>query len=307
MSKKMNWCLGVLILLICTAFVFMTIRDRAEIRQLEQDLAAAEKLKKDLTQQPKADNKPPGASPNGHLHDGERHDDQPPSIVVRGDAMANPDVIDRKAAVALAKSLPRLSGGKKLPLVVELENPVIGSGVPIRTVDGDGIDIDWEALSADELATAIQLIKQEQIPLPEGYYYRILMSSDPLLDERGFPILHKKGEPFISLRWVTDFRPPPDVYAEYKALSKRYFMLKGRGGSSPELKFVSAQIDELEARPEYRGPLPVMWQVSTDGAATDEEVHAQKQRAYRKMEPIKKDLFRQMGYDYIYYGDYQGW
>lgn len=43
MYKKLIWGLGVLALLICTAFVFMTVRNLTEMRQLETELAAAEK------------------------------------------------------------------------------------------------------------------------------------------------------------------------------------------------------------------------------------------------------------------------
>lgn len=61
MQKKMLWGLGVLVLLICTAFVFMTVRNFAEIRQLKEETAVVEKPleARDEPTQPIADNKPP--------------------------------------------------------------------------------------------------------------------------------------------------------------------------------------------------------------------------------------------------------
>lgn len=77
MSKKLYWGLGVLVLLLCTAFVWMTIHNRAEIRQLKQDAA---KLAQEQpgTEQPVADNRPPPPGKTfeggGHWHNGEWHD-----------------------------------------------------------------------------------------------------------------------------------------------------------------------------------------------------------------------------------------
>ncbi len=65
MSKKMIWGLGVLALLLGTAFVFITLQDRAEIRQLEKELADAKELEKHMKQQPSADNKPPQKAKDG--------------------------------------------------------------------------------------------------------------------------------------------------------------------------------------------------------------------------------------------------
>ena len=69
MYKKLTWGLGVLALLISTAFVFMTVRYRADIRQLKEEAAEAEKLSEDrnkhLAQQPDVGNKPPQEAKDG--------------------------------------------------------------------------------------------------------------------------------------------------------------------------------------------------------------------------------------------------
>ncbi len=83
MSRKLYWALGVLIVLFGTAFVFVTIHDRAEIRQLKQEAAAAEKMwadhkkAKQAAQTPMDYTKPPPGKTfanGGHWHNGEWHD-----------------------------------------------------------------------------------------------------------------------------------------------------------------------------------------------------------------------------------------
>ncbi len=62
MQKKMLWGLGVFVLLICTAFIFMTVRNRAEIRQLKKEYAVTEKPSEDGNKRKpveKADEQPP--------------------------------------------------------------------------------------------------------------------------------------------------------------------------------------------------------------------------------------------------------
>ncbi len=83
MSKRMIWGLGVLMLLIVTVFVFMTVRDRAEIRQLKKEAAEAEKLLEESTKQQEVQTPidytkpPPGKTfaNGGHWHNGEWHDE----------------------------------------------------------------------------------------------------------------------------------------------------------------------------------------------------------------------------------------
>ena len=56
--RHLKFCIILLAIFACTAFVFMTIRNRAEIRQLEKKLVEAEKQAQHVTKQPTADNKP---------------------------------------------------------------------------------------------------------------------------------------------------------------------------------------------------------------------------------------------------------
>jgi len=76
MTRRTFWGFAALILLILGAFVVVTIRDRAEIRQLKKEAAEAKKLEKELTeskklekhmnQQPDVNNKPPREARAGH-------------------------------------------------------------------------------------------------------------------------------------------------------------------------------------------------------------------------------------------------
>ncbi len=73
MLKRLYWGLGVLMLIICTAFVFMTIRNRAEIREMENESADAKAFEKQQT--------------DGHSHGDHSHEkpvaqaDAPPPTV----------------------------------------------------------------------------------------------------------------------------------------------------------------------------------------------------------------------------------
>ena len=291
MKKQMIWGSATLILLLGIATVFLL-------------------MDKDTNTEPKTTL---GQQTKDLLKEGVKLPQETPQVVAEQDIdTSHPDYhvpeegtphtgkhtdAESVAPSALAKTLPRLSG-RKLPLLVEMENPVIGSGVPLRTVDGEGIDIDWEALSPAELTAAIELVKNEEISLPEGYYYRILISGEPLLDERGFPVLHKRGEPFISVLWSMEFRPPPGVYEEYKALAKQYRLLETTVPTPFELDIVGAQMDELRELEKYQGPIPAAFQVSMSSADADDE-YAQRQRSHRIIGQLKAEIFRQMGFEYL--------
>ena len=167
--------------------------------------------------------------------------------------------------------------GSDYPLLIETENPVIGKPIFLRTIDGTGIDIDWESLSPDELAEKIKQAQRDDLPLPDGYYYRRFSDMSLLLDERGFPILHKRGESFISVTWEMQFKPSPERLEEYRELIRRRERLKTRSPSSPEIDTVRAELDEL--RRTNVGPLPTSFQSSL--AAPPEIFKAQEARGFQ--------------------------
>ncbi len=85
MIKKMYWGLVTLILLIIGAFVFLIVKNQAEIRQLEREAAAAQKWweQRNAEQQQNAQQVQQGEHPaKGHFHDdGTFHATEPPDPI----------------------------------------------------------------------------------------------------------------------------------------------------------------------------------------------------------------------------------
>lgn len=141
----------------------------------------------------------------------------------------------------------------------------------------EGVGPDWASMSAEELAAAIETINRtygappppdDDLWPPEGYMYLFggttsLSNGDNVwLDDNGYPILKKRGTPFFDIAWGEGFRPPPDVYADYKALHQRYMALHKQqyletGANTvptPEMARISAEKKALRAM--YRGRIP---------------------------------------------------
>lgn len=124
-----------------------------------------------------------------------------------------------------------------------------------------GVGPDWASMSAEELADAIAAINSnpahppDDLWPPEGYRYprsgtTVLSDGDNIwLDDNGYPILRKNHSPYFEIHWTEGFRPPPDVYADYKALYKRFLI-----GPSAEKDQVSAEMDAMKAM--YVGRIP---------------------------------------------------
>ena len=66
MNKRLYWGLLALIILLGTAFVFIMLHDRAEIRKLEEELANIKEQEQHVPQQADAGNKPPREASAGH-------------------------------------------------------------------------------------------------------------------------------------------------------------------------------------------------------------------------------------------------
>lgn len=85
MNKRIYWGLAILIILLCTAFVSITIRNFAETRQLERELAAVKQFEENATQQVTFGNRPPPPGKTfekgGHWHGDEWHDAPHAAIV----------------------------------------------------------------------------------------------------------------------------------------------------------------------------------------------------------------------------------
>lgn len=223
--------------------------------------------------------------------------DQPPIAEVEED---RPQVeIEKPQAEENPVPVPRNSGAGIIPNygLVELENPILDTPIPLRTTNVPGIDIDWVSLSPEELAETIAKLERGEISAPEGYRYRKTVpdsSGELILDENGYPIIHKKGEYYISVTWRVRFRPPPDVWEEYHELGAQKSLLERDVDDSPEIRALEAQMAEMEHT--YAGPLPTGFVMSGASPVGDTGPES---RADRMTDRIRADLYRHMGFGYL--------
>lgn len=278
MNRKVYWGLGVLIILIIGVSVFLLTRTPE-------------------TDDPEIVYLPPTPEEKKEVEDNiqeiidKAKKDQPQIAEI--EVEKPPVEIEKPKPVE--KPVPINSGDGIIPNygVVEFENPVLNKWIRLRTTNVPGIDIDWASLSPEELVDTIAKLEGGEISAPEGYYYRRTVSpshGDLILDENGYPIIHKKGEYVISVLWTMQFRPPPDVWKEYSELSHLKSFLKGNRPDSPEIGAIEAKHAEMERT--YRGPLPTTFGMSGTGGDAES-------RANRMTDRITVDLYTQMGFGHL--------
>ena len=211
------------------------------------------------------------------------------------------------------------------PHEVPVPAPVVSQPAPIAPVEPASIESftihsdfaavyppagagpDWASMSPEELQAAIAAINNnpahppDDLWPPEGYEYKKYLEGGDggewkvRLDDNGYPILHKRGEPFFGLIWGEGFRPSPEQYAEYVKLSKEYDVIRAQTVSSPELDRIVAQMDEMERK--YRGPLPAYGYGFAVPWNTDmEKYHA---RAGEISSQLRAEAYRREGLDYL--------
>ncbi len=295
MPKQLQWAIGGLALLI-VGFVALQIYLSVDMKRFKEELAGPEPKTETETEQPpeqvqvpEVDKRP--SQKNGHSQANGTFDEE---RAQRSETSKTQEVpVEQVSTPQKHKGHSRV--GSDYPLLIETENPVVGKGIFLRTIDGTGIDIDWETLSPAELAEKIRQAEREELPLPDGYYYRCFSDGALLKDERGFPILHKKGEPFISVIWEIEFKPSPEQFEEYMELYRWSNKLWVDNPDSPEYNTVKAELDEMEQT--YVGPLPTVFQVS--GAAQPGEFEAQQARASALTHTLQIEMFKQLNLEYL--------
>ncbi len=193
MQKKMLWGLGVLVLLICTAFVFMTVRNRAEIRQLKEGTAVAEKPleARDESTQPIADNKPPRPARAGFKWEwhGNHWHEMP---VVQADVQEVVVPVEQMTAAQKAE-------WEKYWKDQGLEPP------PVTAAQ----KAEWEKYWKDQGL---------EPPPPPGYVY--------VEDENGNISLLKYDTPLFEVKWSNTLVPGQDFYKLNEEEWLRYIALE---------------------------------------------------------------------------------
>ena len=275
MKRSMYWGVAILIILLIGVSVFMLTRTtetepkiiynpptEAEKKQVEQNIQdAIDKEKKNL---------PPIAE-----------EDRPQVEIEKPKTTKKPVTVPSNTGAGI---IPNFG-------LVDLENPRLEVFIPLRTTNVPGIDIDWVSLSPEELADTIAKLERGEISAPEGYKYK---SSEGklFLDENGYPIIHKIGDPHISVMFEIRFRPPPDVWKEYHKLCDRVDFLELHAPNSPEIGELNAIMDEMVSA--YRGPRITSY--STSGGSGTGLIDP---AAKGTMDNIKDQLYRQMGIEYL--------
>ena len=200
-------------------------------------------------------------SQGGHFHEDRTWHGEPHEAPVESPSVAKPA---GEVSAPVGSGFPRFHD----PYFRMMDGFAITSEFAIAIAPFD-VGPDFTAMSDEELAAAVARINSDPLNLPEhlrppnGYHYpsggtTILSDGDNIwLDDNGHPILQKNHTPFFEIIWSEGFRPPPDVYADYKVLHKRYmevFLDLPDDVSSPELERIDAEMDAMMDM--YRGPVP---------------------------------------------------
>ena len=291
-------------------FVLMVVGGTLYLQHVEkqtaEDLAAHEERIKEFTSEQKPTTETPvgDTSQGGHVHnDGNWHEGphETPATPVESPSVGTP--------------------------AGDVSVPFAGSNVPfndpyLRMVDGftvtsrfaimmapPGVGPDWASMSVEELADAIATINRThgivlgELSPPDGYKYpfggtTVLSNGDNVwLDDNGYPILCKRNSPYFEIHWTEDFRPPPDVYADFKSLHERYISLLIQGEvAASERDSVSAEKDAMEQM--YRGRVPTG--VFSGGMVPEGMTPHQYFRQFREVEiQLKRNAYESDGIAYL--------
>ncbi len=276
MNRKMYWGIGALILLIGIVGLYFILQPDPEPITVYK-VPSDEVIKQtQQSQQPAAEGDrqpPPGASPNGHWHDGEWHD-EPHQMSV-----AQPPTVSKSSRYRILGNLKQESAVLPIPA---------------------GVGRDWASMTDDEVAAAIRAIELRQEHAPDGYVYEKRESHQKhivlWLDENGYPILKKRGDPSFTINWITGFRPTPEQYAEYKVLAAQYAEIRAQTTSSPELDRLSAELRKFRETHTGEVPHAIGYSYSIPGHI-DKDAYLL--RARRISSQIRVDAYRKAGLGYM--------
>lgn len=208
MSRKKFWGVALFVILFGTAAVWFIQHERAEIKQLELDLAETEEFVKWWEQR--------NAAPKD-----------------------------------ISSETPKSADGKRIDVGKADETPD----------DGQKADNtpDWNSLTPEQKQQIFDqfYIQNGLKPPPRGYEYRWKDEGVPLLDENGNPVLHKKGEPIVDIKYGIGFAPTREEYAKWNKLVDDKALAKSDGDFA-EVERLKAEIKALEASVQRMRPLYAM-------------------------------------------------
>jgi hypothetical protein len=94
-------------------------------------------------------------------------------------------------------------------------------------------------------------------PPPKGSEYVWKDIGVVLLDEKGDPVLHKKGEPYVTIKYGIGFAPTREEYERYEQLQEDQGWAASRGDVT-EVERLTAEIEALETSVQRMRPISRM-------------------------------------------------
>ncbi len=272
MRRKMYWGIAVLIVILFTVGVFLLTQRNID---MEPDVVfeppspeVIQKIKDDIAErnaQEAAKPPPPGASPNGHWHDGVWHNE--PHVVEKQDA--------------LPTELPS-SFQTKIVWVSDTRG-YLPHAPPLNAEP-----------QTDATPFYRRLYKRYGVePPPPGYAY---VRSDPnviTLDKNGNPILYKRGEALFEITKITGFAPTYEQYQQYQQLRARRDAARNRGDKA-EAERLIAEIAKFKA--DARGSIPF---ISSSLATETHLYEAARTKASERATKVMQQAYIEMGLGYM--------
>ena len=269
-DNRIFGAIGCVIVFIAGGLLYLQFVQRQATREVQRTQEIVEQQDNPQTEEATPENET-----GGHFHaDGTWHEgphEAPPENVQRAEPATPVSERPVQAAPAGDVSDPPVAAQPPFhdPYFRMVDGFAITSEFAIAMAPS-GVGPDFASMSDEELAAAIAAINSNHghppgdLWPPDGYYYAmggttVLSDGDTVwLDDNGHPILKKRDTPYYEISWSEGFRPPPDVYADYKALHERYMEaflnLPEDSTTSPELERISAEMDAIKQM--YRGPVP---------------------------------------------------
>ena len=222
----MKWYIGISIfaIIIIITTVFIVVNDISKINQLESDLSEIQYKNKD--------------SDNINDLDSNKNNDN----------NTFSDIIDQSDDTDIQDHSDNLTQSE----IDVLNKRIEMEGLIEENLSKSKVGVNWDLLTPDQ-----QLKYDKEYynrygldPPPLGYQYLMIAPGTPRTDKNGKPIIIKKGDVYISVRYGNGFAPTHEQYKRYQFLEKE--LNKAR-----DVKIIANirnQIDDLKNSAQGRIP-----------------------------------------------------